>query len=260
MWSAIIGAVMGLAQMGYGAYQKNKSNKLAAANKFTDYSISDQYYNNLGLAESELANGGLSPESVNRLTQTNQQNLSASTNAILQAGGSVNDISKLYGVAANQNAVLAQLNDKLRMPKVAQLIEQRKELAGQEMYKWKINQFDRWRDKAAAAAMLGAQGNQAINGGLNTFAQGVGSAVSSKSSNGINDELAKMNKDAMGGEPNYTSNIMSMEQVMPDRYKLNPNPVSPDLPTLEQTQNQIQIEQGNPYAYNSATNFNPLFQ
>jgi hypothetical protein len=172
MWGAIIQAIFGLGKMGYGAYQVGNAKKLAKQNPFPDYTIPSEYYSNVGLAERE-AQTGLSPETLAFLSQQNQQSLAASSNAILQGGGGINNIAQLYGQSNAQNAQLAQLNESLRLNKIQNLMEQKKELAGQKMYEWKLNQYDRWRDKAVAAAMMGAQGNKNIMGGIDSFGTGV---------------------------------------------------------------------------------------
>ena len=73
MWGAIIGVILALGKMAYGAYQRKKAKDEAGAAPM--YQISDQYYNNLGLAQSELSQGGFSSDALNSLYQANQQNL-----------------------------------------------------------------------------------------------------------------------------------------------------------------------------------------
>lgn len=186
MWGAIIQGVLGLAKAGYGAYQTSNAKKLASQNAFPDYVIPSQFYDNVGLLQNR-AQEGISQDTLAFLAQQNQQNLAASTNAILQGGGSVNNIAALYQGNQAQNAQLAQLDEQLRLQNVNNLIESRKELAGQELYKWKINKFDRWRDKATAAAMLGAQGQKNIIGGIDMFA--------TSSANFIDGAAGKWEKD-----------------------------------------------------------------
>jgi hypothetical protein len=128
MWGAIIGGVLGLGKMAYGAYQTKKAKD--AAGKAPTYNISDQYYNNVGLAQSELSQGGFSADALSALYQANQQNLAASTNAILQSGGGANDIASLYRNSAQANSALALPVQQLRMAKIQNLMEQQIEPCG----------------------------------------------------------------------------------------------------------------------------------
>lgn len=190
MWGAIISGIL----MAYGAYQKNKAKKLSANDQAPNYDISEQYYNNLGLAESQFAQGGISPEALAQLAQVSQQNLTASTSAILQGGGSVNDISKLYGIADTANKSLIIPNEQLKLQKLTNLMEARKDLAGQEIMQYKVNQLDRWKDRAVANAMLGAEGNKNIASGLDTFGTAVAQGVNYKTQPDINSAIRKMQK------------------------------------------------------------------
>lgn len=195
MWGAVISGLFGLGKMLYGANQKNKAKKLAENDQAPLYDISDQYYNNLGLAESQFSQGGISPEMLNQIAQVSQQNLAASTSAILQGGGSVNDISKLYGIADTANRSLIIPNEQLKLQKLTNMMEARKDLAGQEIMQYKVNQLDRWKDRAVANAMLGAEGNKNISTGLDTFGTAVAQGVNYKTQPDINSAIKKMQKD-----------------------------------------------------------------
>lgn len=174
MWAAVVAALLGIGQMAYGAYQKKKASKMTGTQPA--YPISDMYGANVGLAEQQ-AQTGFSPATLNNITQTLQQNFAGGTNAILQSGGSTNDIAKLYGINAQQMKALGVEDEKLRIPKIANLMDARLNYAGQKLAQWKFDSLDRFKDKQAAAAALGAAGNQAINSGLNTAIQGIGSGI-----------------------------------------------------------------------------------
>lgn len=265
MWGAIIGGILGLGKMAYGAYQRKKAKDEAGAAPM--YQIGDQYYNNVGLAQSELSQGGFSADALNALYQANQQNLAASTNAILQSGGGANDIASLYRNAAQANVALALPDQQLRMSKVQNLMEQRLNLAGQEILKWRTNQYNRWKDKAQAAAMLGAMGNQNIMSGLDQFGASASQIGDYASQNSVNKQLKQMQKQNSGN--NYNVNAIQginagFDEGYVDDWHHNVdnigNPVSPQYPTLAQMQTAFELESPtSPYAYNSFNNFNTSF-
>ena len=266
MWGAIIGGVLGLGKMAYGAYQAKKAKD--AAGKAPTFSISDQYYNNVGLAQSELSQGGFSADALSALYQANQQNLAASTNAILQSGGGANDIASLYRNAAQANAALALPDQQLRMAKVQNLMENRLNLAGQEIIQWRTNQYNRWKDKAQAAAMLGAMGNQNIMSGLDQFGASAAQVGNYASQNSVNKQLKQMQKQNQFGGSGYRVDAMGgvnagYDEATFDNWHHNVdnigNPASPEFPTLAQMQTAFELESPtSPYAYNSYNNFNNL--
>lgn len=227
MWGAIIQGVLGLAKAGYGAYKAGQAKKLASQNAFPDYVIPSQFYDNVGFPQNR-AQEGISQDTLAFLAQQQQQNLAASTNAILQGGGSVNNIAALYQGANAQNAQLSQLDEQLRLQNVNNLIEARKELAGQELYKWKINKYDQWRNKAVAAAMLGAQGQKNTMGGLDSMGSALVGAAQSMSAN-----KSDMNAENNLGQQYQTVKneqfIGPPESANDFRFDITGNPSAPNM-------------------------------
>lgn len=171
---AVIGGLLGAGQIIYGASLKNKSSKMDSAQPPLE--IPDIYNSNVGLLEQE-AQTGYSPETLKYLSDTLGQNLSQSTSAILQGGGSINSIANLYNTNAQQMRAIGAENDKLRTSKLSQLIEARKDLAGMQLKQWQMNVLDQWKNKQTASAMIAQQGNQLINSGLNTALGAVGQGL-----------------------------------------------------------------------------------
>ncbi len=168
MWATLI---LGLAQLGYGAYQKNKAKKAYDAIGDANYDISQQYYDNVGLAEN-LAQTGWSQDATNFYTQQLQQGLQSSTSAILNAGGSINDFSKAYSNFTNGVKSFALEGDRLRQSNLARLFQERSALAREETQQWAINKYKKNQDQKAAAAQWLAGANNTMNQGLNTTIQG----------------------------------------------------------------------------------------
>jgi hypothetical protein len=169
---AIAGTVMGAGQMISGASAKKRARNMTSEQP--TFNIPKIYGENVGLLEQE-AQTGFSAQTLNMLKQTQQQGTAASTAAILQGGGNVSDISKLYGQEREAMAKLGAENDQLRTAKIAQALEARKDLAGMQMQAWKMNVLDKWAAKQQAAAMLAQQGNESINAGFGAVASSLGS-------------------------------------------------------------------------------------
>lgn len=250
MWGAIISGILGLGQMGYGAYQRGKAKRWAMNNPQPEYTIPSMYYSNLGLAEQQ-AQTGFSPETLNFLAQSAQQNQAQATNAILQAGGGVNSIAQIYAATNDRMRAIGLEDDKLKMAKINQLYDARKDLAGQQMTKWKLNIFDKWKNAAAANAVNMGNANNSINSGLNTTLSAIGQGVNYASSQ---NRMPSSYQNSMEVIPqgnntldNQYFNVAEPSQVSsPDRIQNNPTPI-----TLNQNQQ---------YGYNAPTSFNSLFQ
>lgn len=173
VWGAVISGVMGLAQLAIGANQKSKARKDAQNNIMPPYEISSLYGDTLGTAQRE-ANYGFSPETLNAFTQTSQQNLASASENILRGGGDVNEINRLYGIDNNARKNLAFENDKLKALKLKDYYDQSAQMAGQQAIQWRLNYFDRWKDRAVASATLLQGGNNMMSSGFNTLGSAVG--------------------------------------------------------------------------------------
>jgi hypothetical protein len=228
MWGAVIGGLLGAGQMAYGIAQKNKAQKMTSAQPMLE--IPDIYNSNVGLLEQE-AQTGYSPETLKYLSDTLGQNLSQSTSAILQGGGSINSIANLYNTNAQQMRAIGAENDKLRTSKLSQLIEARKDLAGMQLKQWQMNVLDQWKNKQTASAMIAQQGNQLINSGLNTALGAIGQGMDLYQADSGNrkmrremnrlyrddkKEKKRADKEASGGQQDFSLNDGNPE--IPEDY------------------------------------------
>lgn len=239
MWGAIISGILGLGQMGYGAYQKSKAKKWALSHPQPEYKTPSLYYDNLGLAEQQ-AQTGFTPETLNFLSQTMQQNQAQATNAVLQAGGGVNNVAQIYGNTNNSLKALGVEDEKLRLAKINQLYEARKDLAGQKMMEWKLNFFDKWKNEAAANAIKMDNSNQMMNNGMNTTISAIGQGADYYSSQN------KMNNN----------NDLLVQQPPQQNYMPGNNASQYESADWMQGTN---INQQPPSIYNSPTSFNQSF-
>ena len=168
MWGAIITGVLGLAQLGYGAYQKGKANKAAKDNVQPAYPISQLYADNLGLATQE-ASYGFSPETLKSFSDISTQNLQSGIDSTLRLGGTASDVAKLYGINTTANRGLMMANDQFKAQKLTNFFDQSAQMAGQQGTKWRLDYYNRWKDRAVAAAQMQQNANSQITGGINTL-------------------------------------------------------------------------------------------
>lgn len=167
--------ILGAAQIATGFVNKGKAKREAkelAASR-PDYEVSPYYQENLDLAESELAGGGLSSRAETAYNNLNNQQFASSINAILKGGGSVNNIGEVYGANEQGRQRLALLNDQMRLSHIERLMRAREMKAGEDEKAWQINKFAPWQDKAQAVAGARQGADQQIWSGL----QSVGSTA-----------------------------------------------------------------------------------
>lgn len=213
---AAIGAVTGIAQTIGGISAKKRAKNMTSEQP--TFNIPEIYGQNVGLLEQE-SQTGFSPQTLQLLAQTRQQGTAASTNAILQGGGNVSDIAKLYGQERQSMAELGATSDQLRSQKIQQAIEARKDLAGMQMQQWKMNVLDRWAAKQQAAALLAQQGNEAVSSGINSIVSSMGSMAGALGG-GIGGGGGNAGKSVQ------TNNGLDMESTATKGFDINGNEVS----------------------------------
>lgn len=174
MWAALISALWGAIQMGIGASQKSKAKKDAKNAVLPQYPISQLYGDTLGVATNE-ASYGFSPETIKSFNETSAQNLASASNSILQGGGGVNDIAQLYGVDANARKQMSLANDQFKATKLQGFYDQSALMAGQLGTKWRLDYYNRAKDKAVAAAAMLANANATMQSGFNSLGSGLAS-------------------------------------------------------------------------------------
>jgi hypothetical protein len=195
MWGAIIQLALGLGTAGYNAYKKKQAqNKLDNLAK-NDYQTPQEYYDILGLAQSE-AQTGYSPETLQSIQDQYNQNLTSSNQAILQGGGGINDISKNYSVYTDSVAKLGVADDTLSNAKMQNLYQATATIAGQKALEWKLNKYDRERNERIAGAMAVQGYGQGVNKGLNQAVQGGTNLFSYLQTDTVEGEIRKQQKQA----------------------------------------------------------------
>lgn len=170
-WGAIIGGGLGLAKTVIGLINSGKAKKTAAELDKTrpKYKENQVYDDDLSLAESELASGGLSSKAETAYNNVNNQQFSSSLSAILKGGGSVNNVADVFGANETGRQRLAMLNDQMRLSQIDRLMRARKAKADDQEKAWQINKFAPWQDKARAVAGARKGAEDGIWSGLGTI-------------------------------------------------------------------------------------------
>jgi hypothetical protein len=164
---AFIGGAVGLAQTVTGLINSGKTKKRAAELERNRPLLKDSQFldDQLNLAKSEMANGGLSGKAQQIYDQGNDRSLSASLNAILKGGGDVNNVADVFDRSAEGRSRLALLNDNLRLSQINNLVKAQDANEEFRQQQFGLNEYAPWKDKVAAnAAARTAAQNQIWQG------------------------------------------------------------------------------------------------
>ncbi len=170
--SAGIGAAAGLAQTVSGIINSAKAKKIAKELEKSrpKYEISQLAEDDLALAESELAGGGMSARAESAYNNLNNQQFSSSLGAILRGGGSVNNVADIYGEGQEGRQRLALLNDQMRLQQIKNVMSVRDMYRDEQDKSFEFNEWAPWADKSQANAAAREKAQNQIWGGIGTVA------------------------------------------------------------------------------------------
>jgi hypothetical protein len=195
----VIPIALGAAELTAGLIKDAKAKKDAKALKAEEdankYQIGQQSKDELKLAQSELAQGGMSAQAEQAYKAQNDAQLSSSLSTILKGGGNVSDVGKLYGASNEGLQKLAIIKDQLRSNKIQNLISAQHNMSDQQdkQFEYNVAAPERDRAQAIAGARTGAQ--QEISSGINT----AGSALMSGIQNAHEEKMYNISTGNTGG-------------------------------------------------------------
>jgi hypothetical protein len=169
----IIQGVASAANLVTGLVNKGKAKREARELERTrpQYEISELAGEDLSLAESELASGGLSSSAERAYGDLQNKQFSATLNAILRGGGSVNNIGQVFGDSEEGRQRLALLEEQGRLAKIQNLSRSRANMMEQQDKAFEFNKWRPWADSAQANAAARQQADSAIWSGVSGIAQ-----------------------------------------------------------------------------------------
>lgn len=171
--SLAVNGGLGIAKVISGIGQASKGRKLLASAKRPEYKIQDEYYDNRNLA-ARSAQTGYAQGSKDFFVDQADRGLTSGIDAVLQGGGTVNNISRLYDNYNQANRRFAAEDTQLRDAKLKSFLDANTALAGQETQKWAIDKYEPYKDTVR-------QANQMINGGTQNAWNGASTVASTAS-------------------------------------------------------------------------------
>lgn len=220
-----IEAAAGLAQLVAGAVNAHKTKKIAKELERTrpKYNISQLAKDDLSLAESEASNGGFSASAETAYNNLNNQQFSSLLDAILKGGGSVNNVSEVYGNGEEGRQRLALLSDQMRLAKINNLMKVRDMYRGEQDKEFQINQFAPYRDKVEANNNARTQAQNQLWGGIGTVADAGMNYFGGKYQENQYD-------DYFGGQPQPVNTTPGLEAASGFNFNPQRNSRQPSVP------------------------------
>lgn len=204
--------LMGQVQAAIGLINYKKSTKLAkelAKRRpvYTDSGLADK---DLALAESDLA-GGMSARAETAYKQQSDKQFSASLEALLRGGGSVNNVADVFGNSQEGALRLSQLQDQLRLQQINNVVRARRYKDEQLDKAFLFNKVQPWADKTQANARAREQASNAVWSGLQTSGSaGANAASTAGEQNDYNNYFGFGNRSGSGNsgfiEPTVSGN------------------------------------------------------
>lgn len=161
----VISGISALGKIGGGISQTLKGNKMARNNIRPEFSIEDEYFDNRDIA-ARAAQGGLTDSAMEFYSNQAARGVGAGIGATLQGGGGVNAINGLLDTYQQGALALSAKDSELQNNNIRYFIDQNAQLAKQKVQKWVLNEYEPFKDKAAAASQMKAAGAQNISTGL----------------------------------------------------------------------------------------------
>lgn len=166
-----------------GGIKSAKAKKEAAKLAANRPQLSDSPYlrDNIKLAQSELANG-MSSSAERAYEQGMDRTLSSSIGAVLQGGGTANNIADIFDSSQVGQQRMALMRDNLRMNQIQQLSAAGGASEMQRQQRFQFNEFMPWADNAQAASAARAQGQQQMWNGISSLGSTVAGGIASMQS------------------------------------------------------------------------------
>jgi|SRR6185312_6975086 len=192
--SAGAGIIEGGIQL-FDALKNEKKDKAALANiKDPFYRIQDEFLQNRNIAEDQ-AQGGLPTATKDYLTSESQRGLGAGVSGILQGGGNVNDINKLFDTYNKSIDRTAAEDAEMHQKNIDYFIGQNTNLAGEKIKQFTLNQYLPTQEKKKQLSENIAADKANVFGGANTAIGSTSALGTSLENNYLLKQLFKTQKD-----------------------------------------------------------------
>lgn len=127
------------------AQEKKDKNELAGLTP-AFYKVQDEYYRNNNAA-AELAQGGFTQDAKDYYGDMAGRGLGTGISGVLQAGGSPNDIAKIFDGYNSSIRSMATADSQTQMDNIRYYGQTNKDLAAQKTIQWGVNEYQPYQNK-----------------------------------------------------------------------------------------------------------------
>ncbi len=157
-----------------GIVQGNKADKMDANNPFPTRTVDPLYQKNLAQAE-QMAQTGTPSQQYNNQSNSINRNQAGGLASLTRTGNNSGGIASIVRASNDANNTLNAQDAMARNRNLMQLLQERRQLAGQRDKNWDWNYQQKYLDNLAKSNALRGSSNYNINGAFNDVA-GVGLA------------------------------------------------------------------------------------
>ena len=176
--AAVVGGVTALAKTGTGIAQTVQANRRAKRNIRPTFNIEDEYYDNRDIA-ARSASSGIGDAALSYYRDTAGAGLGSTLSAITQAGGGINAAQNTMNTYLQSLRDVAVKDSIMQQENIRYFIDRNADLAKQKVQQWVLNEYEPYKDRAAANATQAQAGMQNIftgagelTGALSSYAMG----------------------------------------------------------------------------------------
>lgn len=187
---AALGVLTGGAQAISSAIGLKKDRKELDRLKQPFYKVQDEYYRNNNQA-AELASGGITQGAKDFYSDMAGRGLGAGISGVLQAGGSPNDISKIFDSYNTSIRKLGVDDAEAQINNIKYYHQTNRDLAGQKTQQWAINEYQPYQNKLKDLTERVAANKANIWKGVQGVVGSVQAGVTASQNNKLLDNLFK---------------------------------------------------------------------
>jgi len=168
------------------------------------YKVQDEYYQNKNTA-AELAQGGFTQDAKDYYGDMAGRGLGTGISGTLQAGGSPNDIARIFDSYNNNIRGMATADSQMQIDNIKYYQQTNKDLAGQKNIQWSVNEYQPYQSKLKELTQRIAADKINKNNAINSVIGGVSSAGTAFSNQDLLNKLFAKGQD-MPEDPFSVSN------------------------------------------------------
>jgi hypothetical protein len=156
------------------------------------YKIQDEYYQNRNMA-GQMAGEGMPAATKDYVTSESQRGLGAGVGGVLQSGGNVNDIEKMFDIYNKSIDRTAAQDAQQHVENIQNYWNANKDLAGQKTTQWALNEYQPTMEKKKQLSENISADKTNVNSAISGIVGSASALTTSMQNNDLTKELGQNN-------------------------------------------------------------------